>query len=216
MAKVKVAHPASSGGKDKISHRCEKCGHYNDVTFGPKEVCDKCGVILSRVLQEQAVVQEPSADYDLHHPWLPKLTIPEGMINARPETVTARPLAFVKANEILLPDNSTRSAGWFMVGYPADVNDIEQRIAQEMTVTIANRDEDEPIEVLIGPGDIVAAMDVQCWPIDLVDETGDRDRWRMVQGEQVLQVIKRGSALYRRFLKQYIPFKNESDPDISI
>ncbi len=158
---------------------------------------------------------EEIAPYD--HPWLKHIQLPEGLITPQQDTVAARPLALVRKGRIILPETKKKSAGWFIIGFPGNQEDLDATLSQELVIKTADSAGNER-ELVLGPGDLVAASDFQCWPVDIVDTEGISvfDRWRRVVAADVVMHIKQGTELYKAFMEQYQAFRTEQDPDISV
>ena len=144
------------------------------------------------------------------HPWLDEITLPDGLYCPVANRVATRPLRLRKAGRIHLPEMARKSAGWFVLGQPANLDDLDQAFSQELVIESKSQDGQE-LTTVLGPGDIVAASDFQCWPADIV-----YDRWRMVSADDVVLVVKQGTKLYKSFLEQYLPFCSETDVDVAV
>lgn len=143
------------------------------------------------------------------HPWLEQITMRPGMYCPQQDRVGARSLTLTGIGKIKLPEKSAKSAGWFIIAFPGNPDDIDEAMTQDMVIKI--EDQSGEREFILGPGDIVAASDFNCWPVDVT-----LSRWRLVAGADVIMVIKRGSKLYEEMIRNYRPFMNETDPDLSV
>lgn len=155
---------------------------------------------------------QPKPTYP-QHPWIEDLVLPDGMFCPTSGKVMARSLRPDKAGAIFLPKVGSHKTGWFIVCYPGNLSDLDQNRCQEMIVEGGETPDGDRINTLIQPGDIISAMDFQCWPVDVLRETGLTERWSVVPADQVVTVIKQGTEIYNRIIEGYAPFITESDKD---
>lgn len=193
------------------------CGEFNPEVF---EHCRACDVSRSHKPSFDGKLGKGDSKlsaYESDHIWAKQITLPSGMFSPQKEKVLARALKLVTTGIIQLPDKAHRAAGWFIIGFPGNVQDVDQRYSQEMVIEGSPQTDrsSSPLEILVQPGDIVAASDFQCWPVDLYDAAGMQDRWRLIPAMDVIVVIKPNTPAYNEIIRKYAPFTNETDRDIN-
>lgn len=195
------------------------CGEFNPEIF---EHCRACEVLRSHkppVTEQFGLGDTKPPPLEFAHVWAKEITLPSGMFSPQKDKVAARALKLVTTGTIHLPDKAHRAAGWFIIGFPGDIQDVDQRYSQEMVIEgspqVDGTPHSSPLEILIQPGDIVAASDFQCWPVDLFDAEGKQDRWRLITAVDVIIVIKPNTQAYREIIRKYAPFTTETDRDIN-
>jgi len=199
------------------------CGEFNPEVF---ENCRACEVSrnerkrdiragVSEVGYGAGDVHPVLTAYEQDHPWAKQCTLPAGLFSPQKNKVVGRSLKLVTTGTVVLPQKAHRAAGWFIIGFPGSLEDQDQRCSQEMVIEGGKTADGESLEILVQPGDIIAASDFQCWPVDLYDAGGNQDRWRLVPADDVIVIIKPGTPAYADIIRKYEPFTTESDKDLN-
>jgi hypothetical protein len=158
-------------------------------------------------------------DESLKHPWGKQLKLPSGMYCTRPNAAVVMPLHQVMTGgiegsgegKIVIPEKVQRTACWFMICYPGDVSDPQEVRGQDLILNSSDQGFSQDEEIVLGPGDMIAASDFDIWPVDV-----DKKRWRIVPGANVVLVVKRGSLQYQEMMGLYAPHTTEKDSDVDM